>query len=53
MGGFERNATLMKKLGKYKTAKACLYINSLSDIDVPTLKQLIQQSVKLIAKSAK
>ena len=53
MGGFERNATLMKKLGKYKTGKACLYINSLSEIDVPTLKALIQKSVKYMAKYAK
>ena len=53
MGGFERNATLMKKLGKYKTGKACLYINSLSEIDVPTLKALIQKSVKYMAKYTK
>ena len=53
MGAFERYPTLMKKLGKYKTGKACLYINSLSDIDVPTLKALIQKSVKVIAKYAK
>lgn len=42
--GFEKNP-LMKKLGKYKTAKVCLYVKKLSDLHLPTLKQLIQASV--------
>lgn len=46
MSGFSRYGALMKKLGKHKTGKACLYINSLDDIHVPTLKQLIKESVK-------
>jgi len=50
MAGFARYDELMKKLGKYKTGKSCLYIKSLADIDMPTLKQLIQQSVKHMAK---
>lgn len=33
MSGFEKNPQLMKKLGKFKTGKSCLYINKLSDID--------------------
>ncbi|MFN8597086.1 MAG: DUF1801 domain-containing protein [Anaerolineae bacterium] len=37
---------LLKKLGKYKTGKGCLYINQLSDVNVPTLKELIKQSAK-------
>ena len=37
---------LLKKLGKYKTGKGCLYINRLADVDVPTLKELIKQSMK-------
>lgn len=50
MAGFARYDELMKKLGKYKTGKSCLYIKSLADVDLPTLKQLIQQSVKHMSK---
>jgi hypothetical protein len=34
-------AELLKKLGKYKTGKGCLYINKLDDVDTKVLKQLI------------
>jgi hypothetical protein len=46
MMGFEKRGELMKKLGKYSTAKSCLYIKRLSDVHVPTLKKLIKESVK-------
>ncbi len=39
--GFKRYPELMKKLGKHKTGKSCLYINKLSDIDQDVLSQLI------------
>ena len=45
MPGFEPYAALMKKLGKYKTGKSCLYINSLADVDEAVLEQLIAESV--------
>lgn len=35
---------LLKKLGKCKFGKGCLYINKLSDIDLNILKQLIAKS---------
>ena len=44
--GFEHFETLMKKLGKYKTGKSCLYIKRLSDVDEKILEQLINRSVK-------
>jgi hypothetical protein len=50
MGGAERNPDLLKKLGKHKIGRACLYIKRLDDIDLPTLKQLIKRSVADIAK---
>lgn len=51
MSGFSQSATLLRKLGKHKTSGgSCLYINRLDDIDMPTLKKLIQQSVKLMIK---
>ena len=46
MMGFEKHGALLKDLGKHRTAKSCLYIKRLSDIDVPTLKKLIKASVK-------
>ena len=48
MSGFSKYANLMKKLGKYKTGKACLYINKLDDIDIKVLKELINESVKTL-----
>ena len=53
MAGFEQYDTLLQKLGKHKTGKACLYINRLDDIHLPTLKKLIQQSVKHMTKTNK
>ncbi len=50
LAGFERCAELLKKLGKHKTGKGCLYINRLDDIHLPTLKKLVQQSFKYKTK---
>ena len=52
MGGLERYPSLMKKLGKHKTGKSCLYIKKLEDVDLTTLKQLIKQSLADIAAIA-
>ncbi len=51
MSGFKRYDTLMKKLGTHKTGKSCLYIKRLADVDLAVLEELIQQSVKHIAKA--
>ena len=51
MSGFGKYGTLMKKLGKYKTGKSCLYIKRLSDIDETVLRQLIAESVKHLRKN--
>ena len=53
MTGFQWFGDLMKKLGKHKTGVSCLYIKQLDDIDLPTLKKLIQRSVEKIEKSGK
>ena len=50
MSGFSKYNELMQKLGKYKTGKSCLYINSLEDINLNVLKNLVAQSVKYMAK---
>ena len=51
MGGFDRE--LLKKLGKYKTGKGCLYINKLADVDLKVLNELIATSVKQAKVDAK
>lgn len=50
MGGFEKQKTQLKKLGKHKTGKGCLYIKTLNDVDVKILKEMIVQSVKEMKK---
>jgi len=39
-------AALLKKLGKHKTGKVCLYINKLSDVDADVLKKVIELCLK-------
>lgn len=51
MAGFEGYDTLLADLGKFKTGKSCLYINKLEDVDIPTLRRLIEQSVDHMAKT--
>jgi len=48
MSGFSRYEGLLKKLGKYKTGKSCLYIKKLEDIDLSILKEFIKQSVTYV-----
>ena len=44
---------MLKKLVKHTTGKGCLYIKRLSDLDLPTLKQLIEEVVKQGGQNAK
>jgi len=46
MSGFSCYDALLEKLGKYKTGKACLYIKRLEDVDLGTLRTLIERSVR-------
>lgn len=48
MPGFDIGESLLPKLGKYKTGKSCLYIKKLEDVDVPTLKELIQNAANFM-----
>jgi hypothetical protein len=49
--GFEGYDELMAQLGKHSCGKACIYIKRLSDIHLPTLKKLINGSVRRVLKS--
>ncbi len=53
MAGFEQFETLMKKLGKYKIGKSCLYVKCLADIDEMVLQKLIIESVKYMRSTYK
>ena len=49
MDGYEREP-LMKKLGKHKTGRSCLYINKLADVDEGVLRELVAKGWKQMAK---
>lgn len=49
MPGIEHFPDLMKRLGKHKTGKSCLYIKKLDDIDLSVLKELVAQAVEKMA----
>lgn len=51
MGGLQAHAALMKKLGKHKTGKSCLYIKRLADVDPDVLRTLINKAVAHVARS--
>ncbi|MHB1050701.1 MAG: DUF1801 domain-containing protein [Bacteroidota bacterium] len=48
--GFPFKESLMKKLGKHKHGMGCLYIKSLSDVDLKVLEQIIAASVATMKK---
>ena len=44
------NEKLMKRLGKHKAGKGCLYINKLDDVDRKVLRKLVEGSVAELRK---
>jgi hypothetical protein len=51
MSGFDQYEVLLGQLGKYKTGKSCLYINKIEDVDLQTLRYLVEQSVEHMVKT--
>lgn len=45
MPGFGIIDDLLPLLGKHKTSKACLYINTLSDINISVLEKIIERAI--------
>ena len=45
MNGFSRFDSLLAKLGKHKTGKACLYVNKWDDVNAEALEEMIRASV--------
>lgn len=46
MSYLEKHENILKRLGKYKNGKGCLYIKQLEDVDMKVLKELISTTVK-------
>ena len=46
--GYPEHEYLLKDLGKYKIGKACIYIKKLSDISIPALKILVNETIKFL-----
>ncbi|RBQ06311.1 DUF1801 domain-containing protein [Pedobacter miscanthi] len=42
---FKNREELLTRFGKHKSAKACIYVKKLSDIDVEVLKEMVSNSV--------
>jgi hypothetical protein len=49
-GNFEKREELLEKLGKYKTAKGCIYLKKLDDIHIEILQTMITNHIKHIQK---
>jgi hypothetical protein len=41
---------LLKKLGKHKATKACIYIKKLADIDMKVLEKIVDANVRAVRK---
>lgn len=42
----QRDADLLSKLGNIKTGKSCIYVKTLRDLHLATLKRLLRRAVK-------
>jgi len=45
MAGFGKLKPLLEKLGKHSTAKSCLYIRRLADVDAAILERIVKQGI--------
>ena len=50
MSGFNKYENILRKLGKHKTGKGCLYVKNLEEIDLKVLENLLKQSVDYLKK---
>ncbi|MBP3041436.1 DUF1801 domain-containing protein [Bacillaceae bacterium Marseille-Q3522] len=46
----EKREQLLNKIGKYRSGKACVYVNKLADVEIEVLKEMIQESVNYLQK---
>ncbi len=52
MAGFSGQEELLKKIGKHKAGKGCLYIKALKDVDITVLESLIRTSLDFMKKKS-
>jgi hypothetical protein len=50
MPEFPNRESLLKKLGKHKSSKACIYIKKLEDVDLDVLEKLVKSSMDAVKK---
>ena len=50
MADFAQRDALLKKLGKHKATKGCLYIKKLEDVDLEVLEKIVKGSVEWTKK---
>jgi hypothetical protein len=50
MDEFPNRESLLKKLGKHKASKVCLYIKKLEDIDLDVLEKIVKASMDAVKK---
>ena len=51
MPGYSDLDSYLKRLGKHKLGKSCLYINKLADVDIEVLKEIIVYGVEDVHKN--
>jgi hypothetical protein len=51
LGGFPQSEKLLARLGKHSLGKGCLYIKHLSDVDIPTLTELVKNAYAYAVKT--
>lgn len=49
-GGYEEQADLLGKLGKFKHSVSCLYVNKLADIDEGVLREMIRRNTEVMRR---
>lgn len=52
MTGLQSHKPLLRNLGKHKEGKGCLYVRTLADVHLPTLRRLVTDSVRTIRARA-
>jgi hypothetical protein len=44
VGGFPEYESLLARLGKHRSSKACLYLNKLADVDLGVLEEIVTRT---------
>ena len=50
LNGFDGEAEMLRQLGPHTTGKVCLYVKSLSDVDLGVLEKIVTASVAHVRK---